>query len=100
MNLKAASEKTNNIFMFSRYKARDVMNLHETEPRKNFQSKMHPDRSDLITKDRELLFNVLTSYIIKFKLHFMYIFAYVIFIRFVIRYEQFEFMVNFDLNTI
>ena len=61
---------------------------------------MHPDRSDLITKDRELLFNVLTSYIIKFKLHFMYIFAYVIFIRFVIRYEQFEFMVNFDLNTI
>ena len=30
----------------------------------------------------------------------MYIFAYVIFIRFVIRYEQFEFMVNFDLNTI
>ena len=61
---------------------------------------MHPDRSDLITKDRELLFNVLTSYIIKFKLHFMYIFAYVIFIRFVIRYEHFEFMVNFDLNTI
>ena len=61
---------------------------------------MHPDRSVLITKDRELLFNVLTSYIIKFKLHFMYIFAYVIFIRFVIRYEQFEFMVNFDLNTI
>lgn len=59
---------------------------------------MHPDRSDLITKDRELLFKVLTSY--KFKLHFMYIFAYVIFIRFVIRYEQFEFMVNFDLNTI
>lgn len=30
----------------------------------------------------------------------MYIFPYVIFIRFVIRYEQFEFMVNFDLNTI
>lgn len=93
MNLKAALGKTNNIFMFSCYKARDLMNLHETEPR-------HPDRSDLITKDRELLFNVLISYIIKFKLHFMYIFAYVIFIRFVIRYEQFEFMVNFDLNTI
>ena len=36
MNLKAALEKTNNIFMFSCYKARDVMNLHETEPRKNF----------------------------------------------------------------
>lgn len=38
MNLKAASEETNNIFMFSCYKARDVMNLHETEPQKTFFS--------------------------------------------------------------